>query len=83
MKIFEMRQKLHQLGYVLEQNHQGFTVTNGSVKNLVELHFANLEKIEHWIAEEAQKANRLTEAECELWDEDYKIFVAKQSMKNK
>lgn len=78
MRVLKMRQRLHQLGYTLEQHGRGFMVSDGGVKRPKEFLFENLQQVEQWIASECQKANRLTEEDCVQWDEDWKQFVEDQ-----
>jgi len=78
MQIFRMRERLHAAGFILHQTEQGFTVENGSVKKPFEKKFSNLEEVSVWFIGRMQHNNRLTDEECEQFDEDWDKFVKTQ-----
>lgn len=72
MKVFKLRQKLHDLGLVLLKHGTGFLVTNaGTAKTLIEHEFADLAAVETFVAH----PNRLDDAEADEFDEDWAKFV--------
>jgi len=77
MKTLRMREKLNLYGLTLLQMGKGFTVTNNGVIDPIDLDFPNLLAVENWFKE--KYPNRLTEAECDEWDDDWAEFVMKEN----
>jgi hypothetical protein len=77
MKIFRLREKLSKEGFILIQKSHGFIVTNnGTLKELFEKEFENLDAVEAWFSQ--RHSNRLNDEEAEKWDKDWEEFVEAQ-----
>ena len=75
MRVLKIRQKLNERGLLLLEGNRCWIITNnGSPKNFIRHEFAELDEVEAWVAVQFA-TNRLTEEECDEFDQMFKDFV--------
>jgi hypothetical protein len=78
MRVLKLRKRLQAQGFQLTQHSCGFHVEGGPIKQPFSRQFKSLKEVEIWFAGQMQHNNRLTEDECDEWDEQWKRFVEEQ-----